>query len=322
LSEIAFNGPQSLAFEIIRSEKSPMDLLKLQKTLGERLESLAAAGLTHLPLARSRVEFALEEAEVTGSATTVPAVHESASQMQTSTPDPQPQSSTGSRPAVNPESTAKRSVAKPISTIALNEEVDLRPYGPSFTDEQRIALLNSMSQEVAGCTRCNILSACRKQTVFGVGNSRPRLVFFGEAPGADEDRVGEPFVGAAGQLLDKIIEACKMKREDVYIMNTVKCRPPDNRNPTPSEMANCWEYAERQLEILQPEFICCLGRVAAQSLLKTESPIGHLRGKFFKYRDSQVIVTYHPAYLLRTESAKKLTWDDMRMLMGAMGIQV
>ncbi|MEQ1903279.1 MAG: uracil-DNA glycosylase [Pirellulaceae bacterium] len=299
-----------------------MDLLKLQKTLGERLESLAAAGLTHLPLARSRVEFAFEEVTVNDSATNVSAVHESAAQMQTSTLEPGPQSLAGSLPEVNARGMPKRSVAKPMPTIALNEEVDLRPYGPSCSDEERLALLNSMSQEVAGCTRCNILSACRKQTVFGVGNFRPRLVFFGEAPGADEDRVGEPFVGAAGQLLDKIIGACKMKREDVYIMNTVKCRPPDNRNPTPSEMANCWEYAERQLEILQPEFICCLGRVAAQTLLKTESPIGHLRGKFFKYRDSQVIVTYHPAYLLRTESAKKLTWDDMRMLMAAMGISV
>jgi uracil-DNA glycosylase len=299
-----------------------MDLLKLQKTLGESLESLAASGLTHLPLAGSRVEFVFDEAAVTDSATNIPAVHESALQMQTSTPDPYSPSLVGSVPDINRPSTPKLSVAKLVPTIDINEAVDLRPYGPSAFDEERLTLLNSMSQEVAGCTRCNILSACRKQTVFGVGNTRPRLVFFGEAPGADEDRVGEPFVGAAGQLLDKIIAACKMKREDVYIMNTVKCRPPDNRNPTPSEMANCWEYAERQLEILQPEFICCLGRVAAQTLLKTESPIGHLRGKFFKYRDSQVIVTYHPAYLLRTESAKKLTWDDMQTLMGAMGIQV
>ena len=299
-----------------------MDLWKLQKTLGERLESLALAGLTHLPLARSRIEIAFEASSSADSTAKAPVVHESPGRMQTSTLDPAPPSLTGLPPGANSPTTPKRSVEKPPPTIALADKVDLRPYGPSLDHEERLVLLNSMSQVVAGCTRCNVLSACRKKTVFGVGNIRPRLVFFGEAPGADEDRVGEPFVGAAGQLLDKIIAACKMKREDVYIMNTVKCRPPDNRNPTPSEMANCWEFAERQLEILRPEFICCLGRVAAQMLLKTESPIGHMRGKFFQYRDSQVVVTYHPAYLLRTESAKKLTWDDMRMLMGAMGISV
>ncbi len=322
LSGIAFNGLQSLGYENIRQENSPMDLSKLEKKLLERLESLAAAGLTHLPRGKSRVEFSFQKALASETQTSPNAVRESAGITEIPALVHQPAPPPDFRSVGNSPITPKPSIAKPISPTALNEEVDLRPYGPSCSDADRLAKLNSLAHEVAGCSRCNVLSACRKQTVFGVGNVRPRLLFFGEAPGADEDRVGEPFVGAAGQLLDKIITACKMNREDVYILNTVKCRPPDNRNPTAQEMANCWDYAERQFEILQPEFICCLGRVAAQKLLKTDSHIGPLRGKFFKYRGSQVIVTYHPAYLLRTESAKKLTWDDMRMLMSAMGIAV
>ncbi len=200
--------------------------------------------------------------------------------------------------------------------------IDVRPYPVSLRIDERQHQLGQLALQVAGCRRCAILSGCRTQTVFGVGNPQPRLVLFGEAPGAEEDQQGEPFVGAAGQLLNKIIQACQMRREDVYIMNTVKCRPPQNRNPNPDEMENCWEYAERQFEILQPEFICCLGKVAAQRLLKTEAAISRLRGRWFNYRGSRVMVTYHPAYLLRTPSAKKATWDDMKMLLKEMGIEL
>lgn len=144
----------------------------------------------------------------------------------------------------------------------------------------------------------------------------------GEGPGADEDRIGEPFVGAAGQLLDKILNACTLSRDDVYILNTVKCRPPGNRNPAESELENCWPYAVRQLEIIQPEFICCLGSVAAKTVLETKLSIGKLRGQFHQLGSSKVVVTYHPAYLLRTPSAKKHTWNDMKMLMSEMGIEL
>src|SRR5205085_1882109 len=130
--------------------------------------------------------------------------------------------------------------------------------------------LDAIRQQVANCTRCTELACTRTQTVFGVGNPRARLVFMGEAPGADEDRQGEPFVGRAGQLLTKIIEACKLKREDVYILNVLKCRPPGNRNPAPDEVTNCREYFNQQLAIIQPEMICCLGSVAAQALLETD----------------------------------------------------
>jgi DNA polymerase len=188
--------------------------------------------------------------------------------------------------------------------------------------DRRAAALAALRSEVVLCRRCDELAQKRTQTVFGVGNPHPRLCFLGEAPGADEDRQGEPFVGAAGQLLDKIIAACTLKREDVYILNVLKCRPPGNRTPLPDEVANCRPFFERQLEILQPEFICCLGAVAAQTLLRTTRPVGQLRGKFHTYRSSQVVVTYHPAYLLRTPEMKRHTWDDMKMLMQAMGIPI
>jgi uracil-DNA glycosylase len=158
--------------------------------------------------------------------------------------------------------------------------------------------------------------------VFGVGYPNARLCFMGEAPGADEDRLGEPFVGRAGQLLDKIIVACKLNREEVYICNVLKCRPPGNRNPLPEEAANCRRFLDRQLELVQPQFICCLGAVAAQNLLNTQVSIGKLRGKVHAYRGAKVVCTYHPAYLLRNPAAKKDTWDDMKFLMREMGVEL
>ena len=192
---------------------------------------------------------------------------------------------------------------------------------PSSSSDSRQALLQ-LAEEVAQCNACQDLAPQRQQTVFGVGSPNPRLCFLGEGPGADEDRLGEPFVGRAGKLLDDIISACQMKREDVYILNTVKCRPPGNRNPREDELANCRHFWERQLQILQPEFICCLGAVAAKTLLNTEQSIARMRQKFFSYEKSQVMVTYHPAYLLRTPDAKAKTWSDMKMLMSAMGVEL
>ena len=179
-----------------------------------------------------------------------------------------------------------------------------------------------LQQQVADCTRCDELARTRTQTVFGVGNPSARLCFLGEAPGADEDRLGEPFVGRAGQLLTKIIEACRMKREDVYILNMIKCRPPNNRNPLPQELANCRGYLDRQLDLIRPEFICCLGAVAAQNLLGTTLSIGKLRGKVHPYRGAKVVCTYHPAFLLRSPAYKKETWEDMKLLMREMGVEL
>jgi DNA polymerase len=184
------------------------------------------------------------------------------------------------------------------------------------------AELAEVHREVAACQRCSELAAARKHTVFGAGNPHARLVFLGEAPGADEDRQGVPFVGRAGILLTKIIEACTLKRDDVYILNILKCRPPGNRNPLPKEAAACREYLDRQLVIIQPEFICCLGAVAAQNLLQTTDSIGRLRGRFLEYNDIKVLCTYHPAYLLRNPAAKRQVWDDMQLLMAEMGIEL
>ena len=194
-----------------------------------------------------------------------------------------------------------------------------RREGATAADE-RAAALAAVAREVAACTRCAELARTRTQTVFGVGNPYARLVFCGEAPGADEDRLGEPFVGRAGQLLtDIIVKGMKMRREDVYILNILRCRPPGNRNPLPVEAANCREYLDRQLAIIQPEFICCLGAVAAQNLLGTDAAIGRLRGRVHDFHGIKVVCTYHPAYLLRNPSAKRFVWDDIKVLMAEMG---
>jgi DNA polymerase len=156
-----------------------------------------------------------------------------------------------------------------------------------------------------------------------VGPPKPQLCFFGEAPGADEDRTGEPFVGRAGQLLTDIIEkGMKLRRSDVYILNVLKCRPPDNRTPTEEEIENCREYFERQFELLQPEFICCLGATATKALLHSNQSMGRMRGQWFDYRGAKVIVTYHPSYLLRNPAAKKDTWQDIQLLMREMGLPI
>jgi len=173
---------------------------------------------------------------------------------------------------------------------------------------------------VQSCTKCTELVRNRTRTVFGVGNVQTELVFVGEAPGADEDKAGEPFIGAAGQLLNKIITACKLSREEIYICNVIKCRPPGNRQPLADEIINCKGFLERQLNIIRPRFICCLGLVAAQTVLNSNISIGKLRKQIHDYKGmSKVVATYHPAYLLRNPNAKKDVWDDMKMLMEAMG---
>ncbi|HEX6987478.1 MAG TPA: uracil-DNA glycosylase, partial [Planctomycetaceae bacterium] len=171
-------------------------------------------------------------------------------------------------------------------------------------------------------TRCEELAATRTQTVFGAGNPQAAIFFLGEAPGADEDRTGEPFVGKAGQLLNRIIAACRLTREEIYIGNILKCRPPGNRNPTPREAANCREYLSAQLAIVDPDYIVCWGRIAAENLLGLKDPIGRLRQKMFKYGRAKVAATYHPSYLLRNPAAKKDVWEDMKWLFRDMGVDL
>jgi DNA polymerase len=162
------------------------------------------------------------------------------------------------------------------------------------------------------CRRCKLCSMGRSQIVFGVGNPKARLMFVGEAPGEEEDKRGEPFVGRAGQLLTKIIEAIGLTREQIYIANVIKCRPPGNRNPEPDEVEQCEPYLFRQIDVIKPRVIVPLGKFAAQSLLKTMDPITRLRGRQFDYRGAALIPTFHPAYLLRNPSAKREVWEDMK----------
>ena len=179
--------------------------------------------------------------------------------------------------------------------------------------------LAALEKEFHDCQMC-ALSRTRTKVVFGSGNPEAELMFVGEAPGFDEDRQGLPFVGAAGQLLTKIIQAMKLSREKVYIANCLKCRPPGNRNPLPTEVVTCNPILTRQIEIIRPKIICALGKFAAQTLLQSEEPISRLRGRFFEIHQVRVMPTFHPAYLLRNPLDKKLVWQDMQKIMKELGI--
>jgi DNA polymerase len=174
--------------------------------------------------------------------------------------------------------------------------------------------LADIRTDLGDCQRCP-LARERNHIVFGDGNSRAKLIFVGEGPGFEEDQQGKPFVGAAGQLLTRIIEAIQLTRSQVYICNVIKCRPPGNRNPEPDEINACFPFLERQIATIRPDFICALGAFAAQTLLKTAMPISRLRGRFHEYQGIKVLPTYHPAYLLRNPDKKRDVWEDMKMLM-------
>ena len=174
--------------------------------------------------------------------------------------------------------------------------------------------LEEIRADLGECVRCG-LSESRTRIVFGQGRPDARLMFVGEGPGQEEDRAGEPFVGAAGQLLTRIIEAIKLTREEVYIANVVKCRPPGNRTPQPGEIAACLPFLRRQVAAIRPMFICTLGGCAAQTLLGTTEPVSRLRGRFFDYGGIRVLPTFHPAYLLRNPEKKREVWEDMKRLM-------
>jgi DNA polymerase len=196
---------------------------------------------------------------------------------------------------------------------------------PPVPAAERPAVLAAAAAEVAQCTRCPHLAATRTQTVFGTGSPTARLLFIGEAPGADEDRLGQPFVGRAGQLLtDMITKGMGLRREEVYIANALKCRPPENRTPTPEEVANCASYLEHQIAVIRPDFLCLLGRTAAGALLDLTpaTTMGQLRRRWHRYRGIKTLVTYHPSYLLRNPAAKKDAWEDLQLLMKEMGLQV
>lgn len=221
------------------------------------------------------------------------------------------------RPAWMAKPAAPPAIVRPKSLFEEPELVE-----PEVAAEDRPGRLAALAEEVAACERCPLLAASRTQTVFGEGSPTARLMFIGEGPGAEEDRTGRPFVGKAGVLLtDMITKGMGLRREDVYIANIVKSRPPENRNPEPAEIAHCLPFLERQIAIIRPQFLCLLGKVAAGTLLETALPMNRLRGRWHAYRGIPAIATWHPAYLLRTPSAKKETWEDLQMLMKRMGIK-
>lgn len=190
----------------------------------------------------------------------------------------------------------------------------VKAAGEISPSEAKADGLGALKREVLGCTRCDLCNT-RRNVVFGSGSPTARLMFIGEAPGEEEDVQGLPFVGRAGQLLTKMIEAMGFKRQDVYIANILKCRPPNNRSPLPTEILACADNIRRQVELIKPEAICTLGKFASQTLLKTERPISALRGQFSEYNGIKVMPTFHPAYLLRNPGDKRLVWHDMKKVM-------
>ena len=195
----------------------------------------------------------------------------------------------------------------------------LSKWGTSTGGESHESL-EEIRAMMGECRRCRLCET-RTHLVFGIGDPRARLVFVGEAPGYDEDIQGEPFVGAAGKLLTRIIQAMGLDRNQVYICNIIKCRPPENRNPLPEEIDRCIPFLKRQLAALSPECICALGKFAAQTLLETQTPISRLRGRFFEYNGIRVMPTYHPAYLLRNPEKKRDVWEDIQKVMDVLGLK-
>ena len=183
----------------------------------------------------------------------------------------------------------------------------------SIEEWKKAASLNDLNQLIGNCSKCS-LAKQRLSFVFGEGNPKAEILLVGEAPGADEDRIGRPFVGAAGKLLDKILAAINLSRNEVFICNILKCHPPQNRDPLPEEIALCQPYLMKQIELAQPKFILCLGRFAAQTLLRTTNSLASLRGRLFDFGQSKLIVTYHPAALLRYPEYKRPAWEDVQML--------
>jgi uracil-DNA glycosylase len=222
---------------------------------------------------------------------------------------------------------APRPVAVPPAPTATAASVERRAPAVVETADlfaepgvTRADSLEELREAIGDCQRCK-LAPHRTNLVFGVGNPRARLVFVGEGPGADEDAKGEPFVGRAGQLLTEIItKGMRLARSDVYIANVIKCRPPGNRNPEPDEVASCEPFLVRQIELIAPDVIVALGKFAAQTLLRTKTPITQLRGRWFDYHGIRLMPTFHPAYLLRNPADKRLVWQDIRQVMERLGL--
>ena len=269
------------------------------------LQNLQHSGVTHVPTVQipELLSANPRSAQTSSAATRRPS---------------SPVISSSSSPLKSPTELQSESVQLPAVLDMTSMILD----GPLTTPEEKSNALCRLAEAVGDCKRCTELADTRTHTVFGVGDPNARIMFIGEAPGADEDKQGEPFVGRAGKLLNKIIEACEIKREEIYICNILRCRPPGNRNPQPQEAANCREFLDAQIRVVNPDHIVCWGTVAAQNLLNEKRTIGKLRHVFHQYNDAKVLCTYHPSYLLRNPSAKKDVWDDMKILMKDLGVEL
>jgi uracil-DNA glycosylase len=227
------------------------------------------------------------------------------------------------KPKSDSPKTPPAAAARPFAAAAVPAVVLPVVSGPTLfdaTDKIEGDTLERIRTDLGECTRCR-LHERRRSIVFGVGNPAAKLVFVGEGPGADEDAQGLPFVGRAGKLLTQMIEAMGLKREDVYICNVVKCRPPENRQPEKDEVATCSPYLLRQIDAIRPQVIVCLGSVAAQTLLSTNQGISKFRGEWLEFRGTRLLATYHPAYLLRNPPAKSEVWKDLQKVMAVLGLQ-
>jgi DNA polymerase len=226
-------------------------------------------------------------------------------------------------PATQPEQRdlmtprSKAAIAVPVEDVF--EVSNAKPESGVVDPVQALRLIR---EDLGDCTRCRLSKQGRKQIVFGVGNPKADLMFIGEAPGADEDQQGEPFVGRAGQLLNNMIKAMGLRREDVYIANIIKCRPPGNRTPERDECETCSPFLMRQIAAIRPKAIVALGAVAAKTLLAINAPMSEFRGRWFDFRGTKLAVTYHPAFLLRDPRQKKETWKDLQMVMKELGMAI
>jgi len=232
------------------------------------------------------------------------------------------------QPEIREEMAARKSAV--LATVAEDNILEIVAPKPEYGVADPVAALKLIREDLGDCTRCKLHKQGRKQIVFGVGNPCAELMFVGEGPGADEDAQGEPFVGRAGQLLNNMIKAMGLRREDVYIANVVKCRPPGNRTPEPDECETCSPFLMRQIAAIKPKVVVALGATAARNLLAMNSSLGDLRGRFYDFKPAgsdsgwsgaRLAVTYHPAYLLRDPRQKGEAWKDLQMVMKYLGIE-
>lgn len=288
----------------------------------QTLEYLQRLGIKYLPKPSAKLsEILVDWVDISSKGSGGTAIASSRPQFQAPEPQ-QPTSQVPKKPAPASAQVASPSAMEPAARSVA------KPSGPPVESpwmtpvrslQARSEALGQLKLQVEACRLCKDIVCHRRQTVFGVGPVTTRFVMIGDAPGPEEDRLGEPFVGSSGELFDKILRATGIPRDQVYILNTLKCRPPNNRVPSDVELDNCRPYMEQQLEILQPEYIICWGATAVRAVLQTTESIGRLRGRFHCYKKAKVLVTYHPTYLERAPEAKKLTWQDMQMLMRELG---